>query len=220
MYLLNVWIDLMRHEFQAHGGTFWWMAWNAVLAAIPAALAMIFFKREDQPRRGLRNVTFGFELALILLFLPNAPYIATDLIHFLETVRMTDISLWELLWKIFPLYATFVLFGLTCYSFTVDRLLFAIRMRLGRGWAWAALIGIPLLSTIGIYLGRVARYNSWDILTKVPGIIHSSRQVLDQNRVVNVLFAIWITLILVHQVYRTFHDGILLRMRLGEKMPV
>src|SRR5438552_2479856 len=59
-------------------GNFWWMVWNAILALIPALLAIFFFKREDQPRRGLRNATFGIELALVLLFLPNAPYVATD----------------------------------------------------------------------------------------------------------------------------------------------
>ena len=212
MYLLQSWIEIIRSEFQAHGGTYWWMAWNALLALIPAVLAIIFFKREEQPRSGIRNITFGFELALVLLFLPNAPYIATDLIHFLETVRATDASLWQLLWNEFPLYFIFVLFGLTCYSFTTDRLLYAIRMRLGRFWAWAALLAIPFLSTIGIYLGRVARYNSWDILSDPRGIIHSSRSVLNQSRVVNVLFAIWLSLIVVHQVYRTFHDGLRARM--------
>jgi uncharacterized membrane protein len=214
MYLLVTWIEVLRHEFQAHGGTFWWMAWNAILAIIPAALAILFFKREEQPRSNVRNVTFGFEMAIILLFLPNAPYIATDFIHFLETVRVSDASLWQLLWNEFPIYLLFVLFGLTCYAFTADRLLFAIRMRLGRAWAWAALLGIPLLSTVGIYLGRVARYNSWDILTNPRGIIHSSRSALDQAKVANVLFALWLALIVVHQVYRTFHDGI--RVRLAE----
>ena len=213
MYLLNAWIDFLRHEFQAHGGTYWWMAWNASLAVIPVVLAILFFKRGEQPRSSIRDITFVLELGIILLFLPNAPYIATDFVHFLETVRQGDDSLWQLLWDQFPIYFIFVLFGLTCYSFTVDRLLFAIRMRLGPVWAWAALIGIPLLSTIGIYLGRVARYNSWDILTNPRGIIHSSRGVFGESRVLSVLLAIWISLILVHQVYRTFHDG--LRARFG-----
>ncbi len=212
MHLLVTWIGVLRHEFQAHGGTFWWMAWNALLAFIPAVLAIVFFKREDQPRSNVRNVTFGFEMALILLFLPNAPYIATDLVHFLETVRQGDASLWQLLWNQFPIYFLFVLFGLTCYAFTTDRLLFALRMRLGRPWAWAGLFGIPLLSAIGIYLGRVARYNSWDILTNPRGIIHSSRSVLNQTKVAYVLLAIWLSLIVVHQVYRTFHDGIRARL--------
>jgi uncharacterized membrane protein len=216
MHLLVTWIDLLRGEFKVLG-EFWWMAWNAILAIIPAVLAIVFFKREEQPRSNVRNATFGLEMALILLFLPNAPYIATDVIHFLETVRISDASLWQLLWNEFPIYAVFVLFGLTCYAFTVDRLLFALRMRLGGAWAWAGLLGIPLLSAIGIYLGRVARYNSWDILINPRGILHSSRSVLDQAKIATVLFAIWLALIVVHQVYRTFHDGIRARLAAARK---
>src|SRR5579884_627220 len=179
------------HDYFMDLGSFWWMAWNAILAFVPVVLALIFFKREDQPRTGIRNVTFGLELVLVLLFLPNAPYVATDLVHFLETVRVSDASLWKLLGTEFPIYAVFVLFGLTCYSFTADRLLYAIRKRFGANWYWTALIGIPLLAAIGGYLGRVATYNSWDVLTDPRGIIHSSSQALDRVKIAKVLVSMW-----------------------------
>ncbi|SRR5581483_1058375 len=214
--LLESGIEIFHDQF-VKLGTFWWMVWNAVLAIIPVFLTLIFFKREDQPRHGVRNITFGFELVLILLFLPNAPYVATDLVHFLETVRVSDASLWKLLGTEFPIYAVFVLFGLTCYSFTADRLLYAIRKRFGANWYWTALIGIPLLAAIGVYLGRVARYNSWDVLTDPRGIIHSSSQALDRVKIAKVLVSMWFGLIVTHQVYRTFHDGIRVRLEAFRK---
>ena len=209
-------MDTSIHQFHEQFiqlGSFWWMIWNAILAIIPAILCSFFFKREDQPRRGIRNVTFSLELMLVLIILPNAPYVATDLVHFLETVRMQDTSLWKLLGKEFPIYIVYVLFGLTCYSFSVDRLIYAIDMRLGKKWKWIALFGIPLLATVGIYLGRVARFNSWDILVDPRGIIHSSRSALDQVKIAKVLISIWFGLIFIHQVYRTFHDGIRVRLK-------
>jgi uncharacterized membrane protein len=170
------------------------------------------FRREDQPRQGIRNFTFFFEIALVLLFLPNAPYVATDLIHFVETVRVTEISLWRLLGTEFPLYATLLLVGLVCYAFTVDRLLFALRMRLGTSWRFVGLLIIPLLCAIGVYLGRVARFNSWDILSEPRAIIHSSRTVIDSLRLVKVIGSMWFLLILVHQAYKIFHDGLRVRL--------
>ncbi len=188
------------------------MVWNGILALVPAILAVVLFRRQDQPRRGLRNFTFFFEVGLVMLILPNAPYVATDLIHFLQNVRLSETSLWRLLGTEFPIYSTLVLFGLLCYSFTVDRLLHALGMRLGKSWRWAGLLAIPLLSAIGIYLGRVARFNSWDILSDPRAILHSSRTVIDQLRVIKVVGFMWVLLIIVHQVYKVFHDGVRYRM--------
>jgi uncharacterized membrane protein len=215
MSLLFSWIDL-HNKFQVLG-PFWWMFWNAILAIIPAALAIIFFKREDQPRKGIRTFTFFFEVALVLLFLPNAPYVATDLVHFLETVRLTDIPLWKLLGTEFPVYVAFVLVGLLCYAFTTDRLIYAIRMRLGNVWHWIALFVIPILSAIGVYLGRVARFNSWDILSDPFAILTSSRTAFDSLRFIKVVVSIGVLLIIVHQVYKVFHDGIRFRLELYRK---
>ena len=193
------------------------MGWNTALALIPVLLTVFFFKRENQPLKRIRNMTFAFELALVLLFLPNAPYVATDLVHFLYTVRSGDSPLWRLLGTEFPLYTAFVIFGLACYSFSVDRLFFAILMRMGKAWSWAAFICIPLLSAIGVYLGRVARYNSWDILTDPKGIIHSGEAAWDKVRVLKVILFMWAALIVVHQIYRLFHDGIRYRIEAQAK---
>jgi uncharacterized membrane protein len=211
MYLLDFHIRQFHDQFVNFGWSYWWMVWNITLAIIPVVLSILFFKREDKPRRVIRDITFLFEMALVLLILPNAPYVATDLVHFLETVRTGDSSLWKLLGTELPVYALYVLIGLTCYSLTTDRLLYALRMRLGRVWTWVGIFGIPLLSSIGIYLGRVARYNSWDVLTNPQGIIHSSRTSIDQVKIAKVLIGMWFGLIFIHQVYRTFRDGIWVR---------
>jgi uncharacterized membrane protein len=208
----QVTIDTLHNSFKVFG-TFWWMVWNGMLALLPALLAVLFFKREDQPRPAIRNITFAFELLLVLALLPNAPYVATDLIHFLESVRQTDLSLWRLLATQFPVYVGFVLFGLLCYCFTTDRLLYALKMRLGKAWYYVGLFLIPLVSSIGVYLGRVARFNSWDLFADPKAVIKSSQAVTENLRIVKVVLSIWLLLIFVHQVYRVMHDGIRARYR-------
>ena len=185
-----------------------------MLAALPAAFAMLFFKRADQPRQTVRNVTFGLEFGFVILLLPNAPYVATDLIHFIDTVRESNASAWKLLGTEFPVYVAFILFGLLCYSFTTDRLLFALKMRLGKTAYRVGLAIIPLVSSIGVYLGRVARFNSWDILIDPRGILVSSKLVTQDHKIAKVIIGMWILLIVVHQFYKVLHDGIRARYRL------
>src|SRR6478736_5332776 len=52
----------------------WWMSWNLLLAAIPMLLAVLLFHR---PRR--HSVLWWGGVAAFVLFLPNAPYVVTDL---------------------------------------------------------------------------------------------------------------------------------------------
>ena len=53
-----------------------WMSFNAFLATVPAVLAVVLFHR---PRA--RTVTWWVGVVAFGLFLPNAPYVVTDLIH-------------------------------------------------------------------------------------------------------------------------------------------
>src|SRR4051812_18049995 len=54
------------------------IAWNLFLAWIPFALALIVY---DRGRSGAATAALGATAVLWLLFLPNAPYILTDLKH-------------------------------------------------------------------------------------------------------------------------------------------
>lgn len=203
-------IELLRSELSKLG-PWWWMLWNAMLALIPVGLTMVFFKRSEQEAK---KASFWFvcQVVIVMLFLPNAPYVATDMIHFVETVRESDRDLWHLLATEFPLYMGFVLLGLVSYAFATDRLLYALKARAGRSGYLAGLLTIPLLSSIGIYLGRVARFNSWDILSQPFSIARSSKEALLQVKVVEIVLVMAVLLMLVHLSYKIFHDGLRVRL--------
>ena len=50
-----------------------WMTWNLILAAVPVAVAVPVFRH-----RGPRGPLWWAGAALLVLFLPNAPYVVTD----------------------------------------------------------------------------------------------------------------------------------------------
>ena len=134
------------------------IAWNLLLAWIPFALALIVYERA---RAGVSNLSLVAVTMLWLLFLPNAPYIVTDLKHVgrgggvpvLYDVLLLSSAAW-----------TGLLLGLTSLF-----LMHAVARRLvGSVNAWALVVGVLALSSFGIYLGRVQRWNSWDVFVR-PG---------------------------------------------------
>jgi uncharacterized membrane protein len=134
------------------------IAWNLFLAWIPFVLALIIYDRGTSagPRPAL-----GAAALLWLLFLPNAPYILTDLKYidgFGSVSALYDVVL------LASAASAGLLLGLTSLF-----LMHAVARRLiGAFSAWALVVGALALSSFGIYLGRVQRWNSWDVVAR-PG---------------------------------------------------
>jgi uncharacterized membrane protein len=135
------------------GPRFDFLVWNLVLAWVPliAALAL-----HDVRRAAL--LTQLPLLGLWLAFFPNAPYLVTDLIH----VRHRDGAL--------SLARDLVTFGSTALAglalgfsslILVER---TLRRRFGARGALTASMAAIAAASVGIYLGRVIRLNSWDLL--------------------------------------------------------
>jgi uncharacterized membrane protein len=134
------------------------IAWNLLLAWIPFALALVVYERA---RAGISTPPLLALSLLWLLFLPNAPYIVTDLKHVgvgggvpvLYDVLLLSAAAW-----------TGLLLGLTSLF-----LMHGVARRvIGAVNAWAFVVGVLALSSFGIYLGRVQRWNSWDVFVR-PG---------------------------------------------------
>jgi uncharacterized membrane protein len=105
-------------------------------------------------------------LVLWLLFLPNAPYILTDILHL---TRATHAPAWYDLALLLSSAGTGLLVG---YLSLIDVQTIVAR-RLGQTWSWIFALASLVLSGFAIYLGRFLRWNSWDVLvdpTRVFGI--------------------------------------------------
>ncbi len=98
---------------------------------------------------------------LWLLFLPNAPYIVTDFVHL---SRVSRAPLWLDGVEVSAFAWTGMLLG-----FVSLYLVHAVaRHRFGAAAGWVGVFGVLGLVSVGVYLGRVKRWNSWDMLTQ-PG---------------------------------------------------
>ena len=161
-------VALVLVRYSESGSTkFTGLIWNLFLAWIPFALAVAVY---DQWRRGRRASGSLFALgALWLLFFPNAPYIVTDFVH-LE--RTNDAPYWYDAVTVSAFAWTGVLLGFASL-FLVQTV---VRQWRGvvAGWTFAAVA--LALGSLGIYLGRFLRLNSWDAVehpSVLPRILHA-----------------------------------------------
>lgn len=109
---------------------------------------------------------------LWLLFLPNAPYILTDILHL---TRASQAPAWYDLALLLSCSGTGLLLG---YLSLIDVQTIVAR-RFGPARSWIFAMASLVLSGFAIYLGRFLRWNSWDVLiepTRVfeifGGIVH------------------------------------------------
>ena len=146
------------------------LGWNLFLAWIPWLAGQAF---RASSRRGAPAAQQLAWLALWLLFLPNAPYILTDLLHL--TWR-PPVPLWFDLALLLSCAGTGLLLG---YISLLD-VQATVEERFGRRTGWCVAIGSLFLSGFGIYLGRFRRWNSWHVLTDPAGILRDiSDRLLD-----------------------------------------
>jgi len=104
--------------------------------------------------------------AIWLLFLPNAPYIVTDWVH------LTYLSDFQYVFDVLLLIScagTGLLLGYASL-FDVHAI---VTKRLGHRWGWIVATASLILSAYGIYLGRVERWNTWDVITNPNGLLAS-----------------------------------------------
>jgi uncharacterized membrane protein len=141
----------------------YWVGWNLFLAVVPWALAVVLF-------RSGRRITPPWLLgaALFVLFLPNAAYVLTDVIHLPGFVR-DEPSDAVVIFGILPMFTALFAIGFFAYVDSLRRLcaFFAAR---GMRRTWLLPFAVHAASAVGIYVGRVHRLNSWDAWSR-PDVV-------------------------------------------------
>jgi uncharacterized membrane protein len=146
-------------------GHLWWMGWNLVLAIVPLSLALVLFRPGTE-----RTFLWATGVVAFVLFLPNAPYVITDVVHLFDDIRRVDSDL-QVLGFYMPLYLVFFLFGFGSYVASLELARRHTRP-VAAGLRWAAVeLAIHFLCAIGLYLGRVVRLNSWDVFTRPRAVV-------------------------------------------------
>ena len=157
---------LLAAGAHAFGGGGRYLVWNLTLAWIPFVLSLLLLVAYRRRHSTLELIAIG---AAWLVFLPNAPYVLTDFIHLGTRHRLFD----SLVLGSFAFTALALGFAsLLLVQLVVTRAAGALA-----GWLLA--LSALFLSSVGIYLGRVQRLNSWDVLKRPRLLADIARARLD-----------------------------------------
>ena len=138
---------------------FAFLAWNIFLAVLP----LLFAHGVRCERRSARKWLYA---ACWLLFFPNSAYLFTDMVHL-------DIRAGVAFWLDLVL-----LFGGGLYGIVIG----LQSLRIMESWYGGMLrprmstlltLALLMLSGYGIYLGRVERWNSWDIVFNTGDLLNA-----------------------------------------------
>ena len=160
-----------------------WMVWNLFLAVVPLGLSVWLFRLAPG-----RNAVWWCGVGLFVAFLPNAPYVLSDVVHLVP--RLESEPSWLQAIVLLSGFGAFILIGLEAYTLSIANL----RHYLGRTVAPVEL-GLHGLAAVGVYLGRVQRFNSWDLLGNGHAVMHTLLKSLRPWPVVLITFTFVVTVV-------------------------
>lgn len=132
--------------------SFCFLIWNLILAWVPYILAQVF-TAHDLRRHWFSALAI---LAVWVLFLPNGPYIITDLLHLRQRIAIP-------FWYDVLLVSSYAWLGLLLTLLSVHQIHRKLTDHFAPRKLWIALATLFLSAGYGIYLGRFLRWNSWDV---------------------------------------------------------
>jgi uncharacterized membrane protein len=160
------------------------LIWNLFLAWLPLGFALL--ARDSQRLRPDRTWRFFGLAGLWLLFVPNAPYIFTDLIHLWTSFRLQ-------FWIDLTLILLCALTGLVLGFVSLYLMQSIVAQRFGRVTSWLFVALATGLCSFGIYLGRFLRFNSWDVFLR-PGKIYHGLDAWADSSMINTTSAAFLVI--------------------------
>ncbi len=144
-------VALISVRFLASGHfAYFNLVWNLFLAWIPVGFSVLAWKLKTS------RVSLFFCGFFWLLFFPNSPYLVTDLVHLHQRPPVPY-------WFDLVLLQSFVLLGLALGFVSLYKMQHLVGYLFGRRTGWMFVCVVLGLTGFGIYLGRVERWNSWDL---------------------------------------------------------
>ncbi|GAB4458656.1 MAG: DUF1361 domain-containing protein [Elainellaceae cyanobacterium] len=202
--------DLLAYVASLLHGSARWMGWNLFLALIPLGLSGWLFRRTTRRVSPL----WWLGAAAFVGFLPNAPYVLTDVIHLVRAIR-SDHSIWIVTLVLIPQYLLFMLVGFESYVLS----LLSVERWLRQQGHHRAILGTTLLlhglSAVGVYLGRFDRFNTWDLLTRPQSVLATLMQNITTERSLLIIFISTFVIALLYEAMKQITLGLACRIRQG-----
>lgn len=186
--LIPIGMSLVR-PFISGTNSYLYMNFNLFLGLLPLVFGALFIKEKYTALKTLWFFAW-------LFFLPNAPYMITDLIH------IDDVGPSSIHWYDSIMLFSYAWVGMLSWIHSVSWVYKKVHMKL-------FIPMISLLSAFGLYLGRFVRFNSWDVLTEPFAILSTLAQrisdPLSSEHFLLYTTVFWVFLMVVYKTYAKLH---------------
>ncbi|MDJ0556458.1 MAG: DUF1361 domain-containing protein [Microcoleaceae cyanobacterium MO_207.B10] len=172
-------------------------AMTYILGAIAITLILMVLDIWLLRRRQSPSLLWWLGFLIFIVFLPNAPYVLTDIIHLYQDVRQSN-SVWVLTLAVVPQYLLFMLIGFEAYVLSLMNFGHYLQQHHWGKYIFGCELVIHCLSAIGIHLGRFQRFNSWDLITNPNALVNSVFNDLNNQRPMLVIFVTFIIISLLY----------------------
>ncbi len=172
-----------------------YILWNIFLAILPFIVSSILLWHSNKSNIKIHFLILG--LLLWILLLPNAPYIVTDLIH-IGNNHGAPI-----------LFDTFLLFssawaGLILGMYSIFHIENIFKKRFSKKVANTSVPVIIFFASVGIYIGRYLRFNSWDIFTDARFFGHTFKTLSHSAHFAEAMTFILVCFLFLYMSYRAW----------------
>jgi uncharacterized membrane protein len=186
-----------------------WILWNLFLAFIPLVLSFWLFRR----KKISRTLVWWGLLIVFIIFLPNAPYMLTDIIHLIRGTR-DGLSIWVIALAIIPVHLVAILGGFEAYVVSlINQGYYLKKQGLSRSVVWVSEVLTHALCAVGIYLGRFNRFNSWDFISEPGDIIRTTVRNLISRQPAVIMLVTFVILTVFYWLMKQITLGLYLRYR-------
>lgn len=178
---------VITRVLKTHQFCYLFLFWNLFLAFLP----LCFLSLSNKSKSKFVKWTY---LAVSILFLPNAPYVLTDLFHLHKSTVVP-------MWFDLILIVSFALLSLI-YFVKASHIIFGITKKHVKPYLFEPIKLLVFMSCgYGIYLGRYLRFNSWDLIADplmlLNGITNSlfNQSALKETFAITFVFGIFLYLL-------------------------
>ena len=200
--------SILANAFEAFNKYSGWIVWNLFLAFIPLTISFGLFLRRSKKR----SLLWWIGYVVFITFLPNAPYLLTDIIHLIEAIR-ADYSIWITTLIFIPLHTLAILAGWEAYVISLINQSHYLKKHGAKRFVFASELITHALCAIGIFIGRFRRFNSWDLVTKPDVLFVSTISDLTTKKPLLVIAITFIVLSILYWLTKQITLGTILRVK-------
>ncbi|MDI4645322.1 DUF1361 domain-containing protein [Cohnella hashimotonis] len=191
---------LVVRQAQVGDSRYGFLLWNLFLAWLPLLVSMAAAGADRMLTR--MPAVRGAILLILgigwLLLYPNAPYLTTDLIHLIMNPTYSWLQSTEslILWYDLIVFFLFAWCGLLLGYLSMRQFHLLVSRYLGATAGWVFILAVSFLGGFGVYLGRVIRLNSWDVVFSPFRLANSVLGGINSNgAILTILFGVMILIV-------------------------